>query len=277
MAEDSPRDTLNAERDKLRDQARRLYAQKLEIDAQLARLANQWDALAAEGKTLLSQNLGTNPNLERDSLAFGEKTKQHKTVAEACSENAEAWHKEWIALEEQTDTWAERYVQLSSNLGRINSAPLPAKEPGYYLIFCGRDKHFDRVPPTLGHAFVAWAQDDEHQQACIIEAFGFYPGSNLGGIFSLIRPVDGKVANQEFKKADGDYMCKVTARVSKDVFLATQELRAVWQDEKYQIRGQNCISFADAVAKRAGLKTPPRFKDQFPTDYVNQLSKLNGK
>lgn len=132
-----------------------------------------------------------------------------------------------------------------------------------------------RTPEDLGHAFVVWYKEDSSASASISYATGFYPHSeDSKKDYSLILQTSkGKVYDDSRSKRD----IQLIVTISEDRYRASQKVLERWKDpgKRYGILLNDCVSFAQEVAKSIGLNPPSRAFNPYPFDYVKALTEKN--
>jgi hypothetical protein len=137
----------------------------------------------------------------------------------------------------------------------------------YYLVFCAREG-------IVGHAFVAWATEDEIKKQCTQNAFGMYPKEGE----KIIGAVPGEIADEALKK---DSLTSITdrfyVRLNKTDFDKAFKVMERWKGVEYKLLKSDCVTFVDEVAREIKLNVPNRnmFINAMPQDYIKALIKKN--
>jgi hypothetical protein len=216
---------------------------------------------------------------ERDGAAFSRRVEAFRAALKELKEQSADWQDRRRALVKQRAEWAKDY---DGYLEKLRERPaLVVRGPRQWVVFYAHDQMH------IGHAFVAWIQEDEKQSATIVRAMGFYPGagalpdpipSDLGEFTTLIAggQVPGEILD-EYKRWNKESKAYLSVPVSREVFNRSQAVMKDWKDKPYRLHSkpQNCIDFVAQVARVCGLKLPVRSEFTFPVDYARKLKELN--
>lgn len=141
----------------------------------------------------------------------------------------------------------------------------------HYLVFSANSGN-------PGHAFVAWASEDNNKQMSSSVAFGLYPNkSNVRTALSFILgPVPGKIVNEASKGNFGQQSQNLVVRVTKAQFEAANRIRMKWAAKKdYTLIHHDCVAFISEVARSIQVKVPPRNGALKPASFVVKMIVLN--
>lgn len=164
-------------------------------------------------------------------------------------------------------------------IGALASLALPAvavANPGDLYLHFYSSKYSWENKSITGHAFlcVAYHLNSGIKEEC----FGFYP---KGGGLDMLIGGPGVADNEALMKKPnrfnpGELTGEVSVKVTDTQLKATYKTLNEWNAKNYKLTNSNCISFVNAVAAGAGLKTPEQVGGMLPTTYLSELKKLNG-
>ncbi len=149
----------------------------------------------------------------------------------------------------------------------------------HYLLFAARGASL-RPYSFAGHAFVSWGTHCENDS--IVRApltLGFFPvhshSKSLSFFFDYIPSeiVPGFSTNSRRVAT-----WQVGLWVEADQWQTACDTAWAWQNRRYSLLHRNCVSFMDAIADAAGLKTPAIKVLGFPRRpkrYLKRLVKMN--
>lgn len=125
-----------------------------------------------------------------------------------------------------------------------------------------------------GHAFVIWYKEDATAKQSVQQAIGFYPtdGSKKG--YDLVLQFSGgKIYDDSNTKRDQ----QLVVLMDKSKYELTRTLIDKWSDpgKRYGILLNDCVSFVEEVAVKAGLKLPSRVLNAHPAQYLKALIEAN--
>lgn len=129
----------------------------------------------------------------------------------------------------------------------------------------------------VGHAFVAFGQEDSQRQMSWQEGFGLYPlSSAMGGASLVMGLVPGEIRDEGSRSSDVTMSC----RVSRSQFEAARAAERRWGARPdYQLIHQDCVTFTLEIAGILGLKLPPReaIPDNIllPIKHMQRLAEMN--
>ncbi len=244
-------------------------------------------------------------DFEQRKVEVAAKQKQYDLMDVAFGSKFQTWQKKNNDLMRRYDQFlAENPVNKKEFILQdpVKVAPAlvadPAKESVYCISFCARNIEISPpviIPPgkvlrtgtlSLGHAFVVWSVDDVERGLCAAEAFGFDPkdANGLVALMSFKKPVTGWVFD-EYLRNPGQGFVALTVKVKKSDYDKTLLMREEWQGKEYSLAKQDCVTFAETIAKQIGLKVPDRpalfgniptsIKANLPEIYINKLRELN--
>jgi hypothetical protein len=152
----------------------------------------------------------------------------------------------------------------------------------FYIAFYAKGKSV--MPPSAGHAFVAFMEEDDNiKQTVIKEAWGLYPESTIAGIKSIFGKVEGVILSDIETLHEDGYVTEVS---SADYYEAL-DIKNHWAAKSsYQLINEDCVEFIVEVAKAVdGIIVPnekvvsrslsPVNQFSFPLGYVKYLKFLN--
>lgn len=148
-----------------------------------------------------------------------------------------------------------------------------------YLLFAARGASL-RPYSFTGHAFVSWGRLKE--QDSVVRApltLGFFPANHNASVFSyLFTNMRSEVVPGFVPNSKRLLTYQLVLKVDFAHWQAALDTAYAWQGSKYSLLRRNCVSFMDAVADAAGLKTPRTHVLGFPRRpkrYLKKLLKIN--
>jgi hypothetical protein len=153
-----------------------------------------------------------------------------------------------------------------------HSATVPAQDRDIFLQFAAADGNWSDRSFT-GHAFLCVQR--KIGSGLKEECFGFYPRANRKALVGGPGVVDSEFdfaarPPTRFTHAKASLRKAITGAQRQKVLAFIRTF-----DKDFSLTPGNCVSFANGVAKLAGLKTPSSISFPTPVEYLNELRRVN--
>ena len=157
---------------------------------------------------------------------------------------------------------------LTAAADEQTSKKTEVKQRNHAVSFCARSTSAsDRS--LVGHAFVILSYEDDERQQCVQESLGFFP-ANGAGVFGK---VPGKLVRDAQLNRGKSGTCYLTVSVSEGQLGKVEAIFEKYKTQDYRLADQNCVAFAEEVARSLNLKVPDRSGlNRFPARFIQKLA-----
>jgi hypothetical protein len=137
------------------------------------------------------------------------------------------------------------------------------------------------ISTDYDHVYVTFGKEDEAAKMSTMSYVGFYPadsGTNKNDIYDfIVRGVHGQLSDEDRATLAHPPVHQLIARVDASQMQAAEAVRDQrWKEDKtYRYGINDCVSFANEVAKAAGIKTPSTVLNPSPLRYVKAIVAAN--